>query len=307
MKTRKIVLITADLFLLVVGIVQIILASRNTVKKFTFNEEPDSILIEKYDGTLDLVKDGDKWLINSQKYEATLSSVDSMVTYAKEITALDKVARLSNDAVINKYEFDSSNAIKVTVSAGGKELRTFTLGKDATTGIQCYATVNGDNDVYLIDGDYRYVFDKTVDELRSKTVYSVESVDISSVTLMPADGSTWTVSRHGDAQDLVWSITGANITLDSQKAADWLNSFNALTTTKWYDTTDTLGGVLYTKAEVGVTGKTIKLDIYVIPADPEDDDASDQYYAKCSESPYWFELPSYNMTKYQKTPEDLQK
>lgn len=307
MKARKIVLITADLFLIVVGIVQIILASRNTVKKFTFSEEPDTIVIEKYDGTLNLSKDGDKWLINSQKYEATQSYIDSMIDYAKDIIALDKVARLNNDTVISKYEFDSGNAIKVTVSAGGKEQRTFTLGKDATTGIQCYATVNSDNDVYLIDGDYRNVFDKTVDQLRTKTVYSVDSLDISSVTLMPADGSTWTVSRHGDAEDLVWSITGANITLDSQKAADWLNSFNALTTTKWYDTTDTLGGVPYTQVEVGVTGKTIKLDIYVIPADPEDEDSLDQYYAKCSESPYWFELPSYNMAKYQKTPEDLQK
>ena len=44
MKARKIVLITADLFLIVVGIVQIILASRNTVKKFTFSEEPDTIV-----------------------------------------------------------------------------------------------------------------------------------------------------------------------------------------------------------------------------------------------------------------------
>ena len=307
MKTRKIVLITADLLLLVVGIVQIILAARNTVKKFTFSEEPDSIVIEKYDGTLNLAKDGDKWLINSEKYEATLSNVDSMIDYAKEIVTLDKVAKLNNETVINKYEFDEDNAIKVTVSAGGKELRTFTLGKDATTGIQCYATVNGENDVYLIDGDYRYVFDKTVDQLRSKTVYSVEAVDITSVTLTPADGSTWTVSRHGEAEDLVWSITGANITLDSMKAADWLNSFNALTTTKWYDTADTLGGELYARAEVGVTGKAIKLDIYVVPADEEDDSSSDYFYAKCSESPYWFEIPSYNMAKYQKTPEDLEK
>ena len=307
MKTRKIVLIAADLLLLVVGIVQIILASRNTVKNFTFSEEPDSILIEKYDGTLNLAKDGDKWLINSEKYEATLSAVDTMVEYAKDIVALDKVAKLSNDAAIAKYEFDADNAIKVTVSAGGKELRTFTLGKDATTGIQCYATVNGENDVYLVDGDYRNVYDKTVDQLRSKTVYSVEAVDISSVTVTPAGQSTWTVSRHGDAEDLVWSVSGSNITLDSMKAADWLNSFNALTTTKWYGKTDDLGGEPYTSVEVGVTGKAIKLDIYIVPENPEIEGDTDLYYAKCSESPYWFEIPSYNMAKYQKTPEDLQK
>ena len=134
-----------------------------------------------------------------------------------------------------------------------------------------------------------------------------DSVDISSVTLTPAEGGTWTVSRHGDAEDLVWSVSGANITLDSMKAADWLNSFNALTTTKWYGTSDELGGNFYVRAEVGLTGKNIRLDIYIVPENPEIEGDSDLYYAKCSESPYWFEIASYNMSKYQKTPEDLQK
>ena len=307
MKTRKIVLIAVDILLLIVGIVQIIIGARDNVKKFTFSEEPDSILIEKYDGTFSLVKEGDTWLLNDEKYEVVLSSVDSMIDYAKDIIALDRVAKLNNDAVINKYEFDSANAIKVTVSAGGKLLRTFTLGKYATVGIQCYATINGESDVYLIDGDYRNVFDKTVDQLRSKTVYSVESVDISSVSITPADGSTWTVSRHGEAEDTVWSVAGTNITLDSVKAADWLNSFNALTTTKWHGKTDDLGGDAYIHVEIGVTGKNIKLDTYIVPADPEIEGATDLYYAKCSESPYWFEIPAYNMSKYQKVPEDLQK
>ena len=127
MKTRKIVLIAADILLLIVGIVQIILGARSTVKSFTFTEEPDQFVIEKYDEDLNIVKEGETWVINDEKYEATLSAVDSMIEYAKDITALDKVAKLNNQAVITKYEFDEGNAIKVTVKAGGKELRTFTL------------------------------------------------------------------------------------------------------------------------------------------------------------------------------------
>ena len=64
MKTRKIVLITADLILLVVGIIQIIAASRSSVKVFDFSEEPDKIVIEKSDENLTLVKENDKWFIN---------------------------------------------------------------------------------------------------------------------------------------------------------------------------------------------------------------------------------------------------
>ena len=168
MKTRKIVLLTANAILLVVGIIQIIVNTRNTVKTFSFSEEPDQIVIEKSDGDLNIVFENNKWFIGSEKFEATQSNVDSMIEYAQSIKALDKVASLSNAASVSKYEFDQDNAIKVTVSKGGKELRTFTLGKDATTGIQCYATINGTNDIYLIDRDYRYIFDKTVDQLNEE-------------------------------------------------------------------------------------------------------------------------------------------
>ena len=230
-----------------------------------------------------------------------------MISYAQNIKALDKVASLSSAAPVTKYEFDEDNAIKVTFSAGDKVLRTFTLGKDATTGIQCYATVNGTNDIYLVDGDYRNIFDKTVDQVRSKTVYSVQSVDISSVSVTRPSEETWAVSRTGDAENLVWNISGANITLDAQKSADWLNSFNALTTTKWHGKTDDIGGEPYIAVQIGTTSGVIIVETYIVPANPEDQGSSNLYYAKCNKSPYWFEIPSYNMSKFQKTPEDLQK
>ena len=60
MKTRKIVLIAADVILLIVGIVQIILNTRSTVKSFTFSETPDKIVIEKSDGNLTIVSEDGK-------------------------------------------------------------------------------------------------------------------------------------------------------------------------------------------------------------------------------------------------------
>ena len=85
MKARKIVLITADLILLIVGIIQTIVGARSTVKTFSFTDEPDKIVIEKSDENLTLVKENDKWYINSQKYEATQSNIDSMISFAKDI------------------------------------------------------------------------------------------------------------------------------------------------------------------------------------------------------------------------------
>ena len=307
MKTRKIVLIAADVILLIVGIIQIVINTRSTVKTFKFSETPDQIVIEKSDGNLNLVSENGKWFVNDEKYEAVESNIDSMIEYAKDINALDRVASLSSAASVSKYEFDEANAIKVTVSAGGKELRTFTLGKDATTGIQCYATVNGSNDIYLIDGDYRNIFDKTEDQIRSKTIYTVDSAEIASVSITAPGEETWAVSRTGDAENLVWNVSGANITLDSAAAAEWLNSFNTLVTSKWHGKTDDIGGEPYVAVQVGTAGGTISIETYIVPADPENEGSSNLYYAKCNKSPYWFEIASYNMSKFQKKPEDLQK
>ena len=94
MKARKIVLIAADLILLVVAVVQIIIGARSTVKVFTFEEEPDAILIDKYDGKLNILKEGDTWVINDEKFEATTSSIDSMIDYARKSALWTELQKL---------------------------------------------------------------------------------------------------------------------------------------------------------------------------------------------------------------------
>ena len=117
----------------------------------------------------------------------------------------------------------------------------------------------------------------------------------------------YNVSRTGDTENLVWNISGANITLDSQKAADWLNSFNTLTTNQWHGTSDDLGGEPYAAVQLGTTKGTITIETYIVPADPDVEGSTNLYYGKCNKSPYWFEIASYNFSKFQKKPEDLEK
>lgn len=307
MKPRKIILIAADLILLVVCILQGIFSAKDNVRTFKFSETPDEIIIEKSDGNIRLVKEDEQWFINDEKYEATLANVDNMIEYSNYIRAIERVGKLTNEAVAAKYEFDEMNAIKVTVNAGGKTLRTYTLGKDCSTGVQCYATVDGSNDIYIIDHDYRFVFDKTVDQLRSKVVYTVDPVEISSVSVKPADGEQWAISRTGSADDLQWNVSGAEITLDTEKASDWFNGFATLTVSKWHGKSDDIGGEPYISVNIGTTGKSISIQTFIVPSDPEVEDSSPVYYGKCSSSPYYFEISSYNMANFQKTPEDLQR
>lgn len=305
MKTRKIILIAADVLLLAVCIFQWISAAKDNVKTFTFKEEPDELIIEKADGNFTLTKQGDSWVIGDKKYPANEGTVDSMVSSVEEIRALDKMGKVNNEVISARYDLTETKSIKVTVNAAGKTVRKITIGKESSTGTQCYATVDDGDDIYLIADNLLNTFNKSVDDIRSKTVYQVNKEVISSVATTDKDGNTWTLSCSGSAEDLTWSISGAEVDVDSGAADTWFKSLASLTTTKWYDEGDRLAGEKDNTIKIIAGNKTVTLDLFRIPAAGEAE--KDSYYAKCSESPYYFEVPSYTVQKYQKTPADIAK
>ena len=143
MKTRKLVLIIADVLLLAVCIVQFALSARDTTKYFTFKDEPDSMEIVTPGETISLVKEGDNWVIGDKKYPANISVIDGYVSAIKNIRALDKVGSTSSDAVAERYELVDGKKTIVTAKLGDKVLRTLEIGKTAVSSSQCYATVDG--------------------------------------------------------------------------------------------------------------------------------------------------------------------
>ena len=305
MKTRKIILIAADVLLLAVCIFQWISAAKDNVKTFAFKEEADELIIEKADGNYTLTKQGDTWVIGDKKYPANEGSIDSMVSSVEEIRALDRMGKITNEVISARYDLTETKSIKVTVNAGGKTVRKITIGKETSTGTQCYVTIDDGDEVYLVADNLYYTFNKTVDELRSKTVYQVNKEVISSVSTTDKDGNTWTVSCSGSADDLSWSISGADVEVDAGAADAWFKSLAALTTTKWYDEGDRLAGERDNSLKIVAGNKTVTLDLFRIPAAGEAE--KDSYYAKCNESPYYFEVPSYAVQKFQKTATDIAK
>ena len=216
MKTRKIILIAADVLLLAVCIFQWISAAKDSVKNFEFKEEPDELVIEKSNGNFTLVKQGDDWLIGDKKYPANVGSVDSMVSSLKSIRALDKMGKASNEVIAARYDLTETKSINVTVNTGGKTLRKISIGKESSTGTQCYATVDGGDEIYLIAENLLNTFNKTVDDLRSKTVYQVDKDAISAVSNTDAEGNTWTVSCSGTADTPsggapIWASSAATL------------------------------------------------------------------------------------------------
>ena len=305
MKTRKIVLIVADVVLLAVCLVQFILSARDTTKYFTFKDEPDSLEILTPQETISLYKEGEDWFIGEKKYPASMSMVDSYISAIKNIRALDKVGSIANGNNVERYELTDSKKTIVTAKLGDKVLRTIEIGKTAVSSSQCYMTVDGGKDIYLVSGGVNDTFDTSVAAARTTIVLNLNSDEITGVAITDAEDKTWSLSRMGDGDDVVWNVSGGEIELDEGKANVWLTSFASLSTRDWYAEDAVLEGTRAVSARITYNLKDIKLEFFALPKNNEKD--LQQYYGTCSETPYRFKVDEKTVKQYLKPLEELAK
>lgn len=305
MKTRKLVLIVADVVLLAVCLVQFILSARDTTKYFTFKDEPDSLEIVTPQETISLYKEGEDWFIGEKKYPASMSMVDSYISAIKNIRALDKVGSIANGNNVERYELTDSKKTIVTAKLGDKVLRTIEIGKTAVSSSQCYMTVDGGKDIYLVSGGVNDTFDTSVAAARTTIVLNLNSDEISDVSITDAEDKTWSLSRMGNGDDVVWNVSGGEIELDEGKANVWLTSFASLSTRDWYAEDAVLEGTRAVSARITYNLKDIKLDFFALPKNNEKD--LQQYYGTCSETPYRFKVDEKTVKQYLKPLEELAK
>ena len=305
MKTRKLVLIVADVVLLAVCLVQFILSARDTTKYFTFKDEPDSLEIVTPQETISLYKEGEDWFIGEKKYPASMSMVDSYISAIKNIRALDKVGSIANGNNVERYELTDSKKTIVTAKLGDKVLRTIEIGKTAVSSSQCYMTVDGGKDIYLVSGGVNDTFDTSVAAARTTIVLNLNSDEITGVSITDAEDKTWSLSRMGNGDDVVWNVSGGEIELDEGKADVWLTSFASLSTRDWYAEDAVLEGTRAVSARITYNLKDIKLEFFALPKNNEKD--LQQYYGTCSETPYRFKVDEKTVKQYLKPLEELAK
>ncbi len=308
MKTRKLVLIIADVVLLAVCIIQLALSARDTTKYFTLKDKPDSLEFVTPMETFSVYKDGEEWFVSDKKYPASQSMVDSYIDAISNIRALDKVGNISSGNNAEKYELADGKTITVTAKLGDKVLRTITIGKTAVSSSQCYATIDGGKDIYLVSGGINDTLDTSIAAARTTIVLNLDSPDITNVAITDyASGKNWAVSRMGTGEDLAWNVSGAEegYEIDTGAAANWLNSFASLSTRDWYDDSEVLEGTKTVTAKITCAYKDITVEFFAIPKNNEND--LQQYYGTCSETPYRFKVNESSVKQYLKSLDELSK
>lgn len=306
MSKRKIFLISADVILLCICIFQWVLGSRNNIKNFVLSETPDEIIITNPEETISMIQVGDEWFVGELKYPASKTVIDSFISGLSSIKALDKVGDASKEITLDKYDLTEEKRICVEAKKNGETIRTLYLGKEAAAGSQCYATLNQEKNIYLLAGNLRSTFDKTVARIRSNSVIDLDKNLITSVTLAPVDEEAWTLSRTSNGTDFSYSISNADIELDSQKAADFIESFCTLTTNNWYGEMTDLGGAKKVDVIIICDSKPVTLEVYEIPGTEETQNMP-LYYGNSSETPYTFNIGNYSAVRYLSKPEELSK
>ncbi|MBR7064503.1 MAG: DUF4340 domain-containing protein, partial [Treponema sp.] len=257
----------------------------------------DSIEIEKDGNTFNIAKENGEWVLGSEKYPVNNYALDQMISAIKELSVLGKVEKVVNDSAKERYELDEKNAIKVLAKNNGDVVRSLVIGKASSTGSQVYTLIDEQKDVCLVSGKLRDTFGKTIQELRSNSVYMVEQDSITSVSQKNVNN---VILAKKEGEPPMWTLQIGNA--DSEKIYNWVSSLASLSVTSWLESD--IDFPKSVTSEVCVTTATEDIMIYIFEKDVG---GEKKYFAKCSKTPYPFELSSYAATKFMKTLEDLQK
>jgi hypothetical protein len=299
MTRRKIVLLSACGALLCIYILQLVFASKNTVKTVKLDSDPDTVLIERNGTSVTLAKNGSAWTVGDKKYPANESTADAIVNAIKTISVLDTTGRAGTDSADERYELGRDKAITVTASAAGKTLRTVTIGKKSSTGSQTYVLIDGGKEIRLVSGNLQDTFGKSADDLRSKIVYK-EDKDALTKIVIASGSSALSVAKTGNPA--VWGAADGTPAVDAEKTASWADSLYSVSCASWLDDSFVLPEKPESVTTLTAGSKTVTLNVYKTG---KDDNV--KYYGTCSETPYRFELSSYAAGKYIKTAADFKK
>ena len=141
------------------------------------NSDITKIEINKNSTPIVLNKEGDLWTIGPKKYPADTLKVKNMLEVMDNLTL---TALVSESKSYNRYNLDDN---KITVKAIDKDKLKleFDIGKAASSFRHTFVKIAGDERVFHARGSFRNKFDKTLDDLRDKTVLAFKLSEIDEI------------------------------------------------------------------------------------------------------------------------------
>lgn len=148
--------------LAVICVVQFLLGLRSPQKTFKLKGTPDYISIENSGNKIVLQKNGDNWICDNQELDA--NKVEALLRSVVPLKTLGVTSRSASEAVLERYGLDKP--ITVRAKAKDKDLISFLIGKDSSSGAQAYIQIEGKKEIYLAKGSLRATWQIDLDKLK---------------------------------------------------------------------------------------------------------------------------------------------
>jgi len=127
--------------------------------------------IQQSEKTIVLHKKDNEWFISPKDYLADIYVINRMIDAIDDLTL---TALASESESYNRYDLDDDKKITVKAWAGQTLSRDLEVGKAVPTYQHTFIRIKNDPNVYHAGGNFRNTFEKTAENLRNKTVLSLE-------------------------------------------------------------------------------------------------------------------------------------
>jgi hypothetical protein len=144
------------------------------------------IEISRKGSTITLIKKDTTWRIAPQGYPGDAGKVKGMLD---AIEKLALTALVSESRNYTRYDLGGDQKLMVKAWAGDILKREFTIGKVAPSYRHTFVQVSGDYRVYHASGNFRGVFDQTVDNIRDKVVLKFDKAEITEIRVSKGEES----------------------------------------------------------------------------------------------------------------------
>ena len=287
LKTRKIVLLSSIAVLALIYVMQLLFTGRSAVKTYEIEKDVTAIEIISPSGTNRIACEDGKWFLGESRYPVSENRAGEFVKALKEIKVLGKASSSSD---MDRYGLNEGALIQVKAYCGEELARSVSVGKNTTTGNQCYIMLDGKSDILLAQGALATTFSSSADDIRSKSVYKISDADVAGASVV-FDSTNYAVvknvSGEGELTVATWSLSGSDEKVDSSKVSAWIKSISNLLVDSWKE-----DSFVPDEASVKctVTLKTSDKEIVVKIYSAKDEE---QMLASCSESKWAFMIPKY--------------
>jgi len=153
-------------------------------------EQISKIAFEKADGTVVLNKKDNTWHMGPKEYPADSEKIEDILNVIENLKVTALVSESKNYV---RYDLNPDKKIHVKAWQGESLVREFDIGKPAATFQHTFVKLAENPNVYHARGDFRQKFERTVEDLRDRTVLSFVQKDLREIKIAR---DTKTVALH---------------------------------------------------------------------------------------------------------------